>query len=177
MSKTGTLRQLAETSNEKRADQLLQQLQNLQTVRLENAEQLAEIVEPLAQAMATLTDETRKILVEVQENIQAQEKRFQERIEAQEKLFLQKLERQEEWLNTASKKTLSSLTDLDKSAKALTWRHYGLCAAMGGISAILVLGLWRWLAPLPILNYELDVPSLVKLIRQEIEASKHSRGK
>jgi hypothetical protein len=177
MSKTGTLRQLAETSNEKRADQLLLQLQHLQTVRLENAEQLAEIVEPLAQAMAALTDETRKILVEVQASIQAQEKSFQGRLEAQERIFLQKLERHESRLDTASTTTLNSLKNLGESAKVLTWRHYGLCAATGMISAILVLGLWRWLAPLPILTYELDVPTLVQQIRQEIEASKHSRSK
>ncbi|MQA21163.1 hypothetical protein [Rugamonas rivuli] len=55
---------LAAASNVARIDALSQQVERLRQTKLSSAEELAAILEPLAQAMAALTDETRASLVQ-----------------------------------------------------------------------------------------------------------------
>jgi malate synthase len=58
MTKSETMKQLAAASNAGRLDDLGQRIETLRSARIESAEQLAAMLEPLAQAMAALTDET-----------------------------------------------------------------------------------------------------------------------
>jgi hypothetical protein len=64
MRKTETLRQLAAMSNETHLDMLGRQIEAVHQSRVKSVEELATLLEPLAQAMAALTDETRQTLAD-----------------------------------------------------------------------------------------------------------------
>jgi predicted membrane metal-binding protein len=81
MTKSETLKQLAAASNEARLDKLNQQIERLREAKLTSAEELATLLEPLAQAMAALTDETRASLEQVQEYNKEQSKQFLKQLE------------------------------------------------------------------------------------------------
>jgi len=65
MKKTETLRQLAASANEKRIADLGTRIEALRQAKIESADQLASMLEPIAQAMAVLTDETRIALDDI----------------------------------------------------------------------------------------------------------------
>jgi hypothetical protein len=81
MTKSETLKQLAAASNEARLASLNQQIERLREAKLTSAEELATLIEPLAQAMAALTDETRASLEHVQEYNQEQSNQFFKQLE------------------------------------------------------------------------------------------------
>ncbi|SEO19884.1 hypothetical protein SAMN05428959_105295 [Duganella sp. CF517] len=58
MSKTETMKQLAAVSNEARVQALHQQIESLREAKLSSVDELASLLEPLAKAMAVLTQET-----------------------------------------------------------------------------------------------------------------------
>src|SRR5260364_40207 len=65
MRKTEILRQSADSLNETRLERLAGQMETLRQTEHQNAQALAATLEPLAQAMAALTDETRQTLTEI----------------------------------------------------------------------------------------------------------------
>ena len=81
MNKAETLRQLAASANAKKVEGLTQQIETLRTAKLESVEQLAALLEPLAQAMAALTDDTRETLVSVEKQLRQQGERIARQIE------------------------------------------------------------------------------------------------
>src|SRR5260363_46070 len=66
MRKTEILRQSADSLNETRLERLAGQMETLRQTEHQNAQALAATLEPLAQAMAALTDETRQTLTEIE---------------------------------------------------------------------------------------------------------------
>lgn len=65
MGKTETVRQSGAAWNEKRLARLASQIESVRQANYQSAEELAQTLEPMAQAMAALTDETRQTLVEI----------------------------------------------------------------------------------------------------------------
>jgi hypothetical protein len=82
MTKSETMKQLAAASNAARLDDLGQRIETLRSARIENAEHLALMLEPLAQAMAALTDETRLTLEAVEHRSREQGERFKSQVDA-----------------------------------------------------------------------------------------------
>ena len=82
MSKTETLRQSAAASNETRLEHLAHQIQELSQAKAQSAEALATMLEPLAQAMDALTDETRQTLAEIDRKSREQGEKFSGQINA-----------------------------------------------------------------------------------------------
>jgi hypothetical protein len=82
MTKSETMKQLAAASNAARLDDLGQRIESLRSARIESAEQLASMLEPLAQAMAALTDETRLTLEAIEQRSREQGERFKSQVEA-----------------------------------------------------------------------------------------------
>lgn len=62
MSKSETMKQLAAASNAARLTEVGQGIETLRTAKIASVDQLVSMLEPLAQAMAALRDETRETM-------------------------------------------------------------------------------------------------------------------
>ncbi len=166
MSKTETVRQLAAAKNEQRIEHLASQMQALRSAEIQKTEELAALLEPLAQAMAALTDETRQTLAEIERKTKEQAETFNQRLELQAK-----------HLHKAAEQANSAASSLRSAAYNLNWTHYVIVIITGIISAVIVSGFWLWLAP-PTIQNSLDAESVAKFLKPAVTAAlKHSRSR
>ena len=165
MTKSETMKQLAAASNAARLDDLGQRIETLRSARIESAEQFASMLEPLAQAMAALTDETRLTLAGIEHRSREQGERFQSQVETATTA-----------LSQASAGAQQAAENLDRVAQWTEWRHYLLAVMTGMMSAMLVTAFWLWLAP-PIVQNHLDAKAVAEYLRPEIGAVKPSKDK
>lgn len=166
MSKTETLRQCAAALNATRLEQLASQIESVRQAKLQSAQDLAEILEPLAQAMAALTDETRQTLAEIERQSQAQGEQFSRQISAAA----------QSWKDAAAH-ARAAAHSLNQAGAQLEWRHYGLALATGVLTAVLVSVFWLWLAP-PKVQIQLDPKAMAQYLKPAvIEALKQSKGR
>jgi cell division protein FtsX len=107
------LKQLAAASNAARLAELGKQIEQVRQAKLESAEQLATMLEPLAQAMAALTDETRQTLVEIEHRSREQSAQFRAQIEAAAKA----------WKDAAAQ-TSDAAESLNRAGHRMEWIHY-----------------------------------------------------
>ena len=168
MSKTETLRQLSAAENEKRIERLASQIETLRQSQRQSVEDLAATLEPLAQAMAALADETRQTLAEIDRKSREQAERASRQIN----------EAAKSWQEAASE-AQTAAEALDRAVQRMEWRHYALAALTGALTAVLVTVFWLWLAPPNIQNQiTLDANSVAEHLKPAvIEALKPSRGK
>jgi len=125
MSKTETARQLSAAANAQRIAQLTSQTEALRQAKQQSAEELAAKLEPLAQAMATLVDETRQSLSAIEQTSQQQSAALQ----------------------AATQEARNAAQNLTQATQGLEWRHYALTILTGLSTAVLVSGFWLWLFP------------------------------
>jgi ElaB/YqjD/DUF883 family membrane-anchored ribosome-binding protein len=130
------MKQLAAASNAARLDELGQRIETLRTARIESVEQLASMLEPLAQAMAALTDEARQTLTDIEERSQEQGERFKNQVEAAATA-----------LTRASAQAQQAAENMDRAGRLTEWRHYMLTVTLGVMSGLLVSAFWLLLAP------------------------------
>lgn len=154
MSKTETSRQLATASNARRLEQLANQIETLRQARLQNAEDLSAILEPLAQAVAALTDETRETLAQIDATSRQQAQQFQERITATTQQWTRTLSRAEE--------AAQALAKAANQIKA-TFLLWTLLISL--VSATLASAFWLWLAPTPIIVHRIDAQEVANLLK------------
>ena len=164
MSKTETLRQLTSASNAKHVAHMSAQLETLRQAKVQSAEELAAVLEPLAQAMAALTDETRVTLTELQQQSTMQV----QALAAQSQALLHQWERNPQELQAAAQR-LTAATDrliqhsaqiLHQATWRLGWKHYAVTVATGLLAAVLTLGLWTWLSAKPASGTQPSRPSV-----------------
>ena len=166
MSKTEMLKQSALASNETRLAHLGQQIETLRQSKHRNAEDLAVMLEPLAQAMASLADETRQTLAEIERKSLEQAEKFKAQTEAVT----------QSWKDAAAS-TQEAADSLNRAGARMEWRHYALAVMTGLITAALVSAFWLWLAP-PTVQNQLDPKAVAEYLKPAvIEALKHSKGK
>jgi hypothetical protein len=165
MTKSEILKQLAAASNAARLAELGKQIEDVRQAKLESAEQLATMLEPLAQAMAALTDETRQTLAEIVQQSREQGEKFQRQIEVTAKA----------WQNAAAQ-TRHAAESLNQAGRRMEWRHYLLAVMTGLSTAMLVSAFWLWLAPPSVIN-RLDPQAVAEYLRPEIAAVKRSNAK
>jgi len=165
MTKSETLQQLAAASNAARLAELGKQIETVRQAKLESAEQLATVLEPLAQAMAALTDDTRESLVAINKQSQEQAEKFQAQIDAASRAWRE-----------AAACAQRAADSLNRAGQRIELTHYLLTFAMGILSAILVTVFWRWLAPPEVIN-QMDPRAVAELLKPEIAAVKRSKGK
>lgn len=166
MSKTETLRQLSAAANENRLANLMNQIETVHESKVKSAQELAETLEPLAQAMAALTDETRQSLGEIAREIDRQSATFTKQIEVAV----------QSW-NMAATQAQQAAEKLNQAGQRMEWIHYALAAVIGILSAVLMTVFLRWLAP-PIIENRLDSQAIAELLKPFlIELSKRSRSK
>lgn len=166
MSKTETLRQLSDAANEKRIERLANQIESLRQAKHQSAEDLAATLEPLAQAMAALADETRQTLAEIDRKSREQGETFSAQVSAAAK----------EW-KAAAAEAQKAAEALNQAGQRMEWRHYALAAMTGALTAALVTVFWLWLKP-PEIRNELDPRAVAEHLKPAvIEALKPSRGR
>jgi uncharacterized phage infection (PIP) family protein YhgE len=166
MSKTETFRQSAAASNENRLERLANQIEAVRQAKHQSAEDLAASLEPLAQAMAALTDETRRTLEGIDCKSKEQSETFRNQINAAAKS-----------LKEAAAEAQKAANNLNQAGRQMGWKHYSLTLATGLFTAALVSGFWLWLAP-PTVQNALDPEAVAKHLKPAlIEALKPSKNK
>ena len=170
MTKTETLRQSAATSNATRVEQLSAQLETLRQIQQQSAYQsaqdLATTLEPLAQALAALTDETRQTLIEIDRRSREQGETFSHQISAATRNWRE-----------AAQTAQTSAERLNQAGSRLEWNHYALAVIIAVLTAALVSAFWLWLAQ-PTVQTTLDPKAVAEYLKPAvIEAFKHSKGK
>lgn len=167
MSQIETLKALAQHANEQRLARLASQIENLRQAKYQSAEELTATLEPLAQAMAALVDETRQTLAEIERRSQQQAEQFQQKIDRTTTA----------WIEAAEQANLAAQS-LNLAGQRMEWRHYGLAAATGLITAALLTVFWLWLAPLPTIRNVLDPEAVANHLKPALtEPSPPSSGK
>lgn len=132
----------------------------------QSAEDLAATLEPLAQAMAALADETRQTLAEIDSKTGKAANDFERKINDTTKAW-----------TDAAEAADDAATALTKAAKRMEWRHYGLAVVTGLFTAALVSVFWLWLKP-PTVHSTLDAKAVAEYLKPAvIEALKPSKGK
>jgi type I site-specific restriction-modification system R (restriction) subunit len=145
MSQIEILKALTQRENEKRLERLASQIESLRQAKHQSAEELAVTLEPLAQAMAALVDETRQTLAEIERRSQQQAENFQQQIGRTTTA----------WIEAAEQADQAAIR-LIQAGQRMEWQHYGLTVLTGLITAALVTAFWLWLAPLPKIQNVLD---------------------
>ena len=166
MKKTETMRQLAAASNAARVEALNQQIEGLRQAKLTSAEELASILEPLAQAMAALTDETRTSLEQIEQRSREQGEQLRSQTETAITSW-----------NQAAKAAQQAAERLDEAGRRVELNHYLLAILTGVMTGLLASAFWLWLAPAPKVQNVLDAKAVAELLRPEIVALKPRRGK
>jgi hypothetical protein len=130
MSKLETIQQSAEALNAQRLERLAQQMRESQN---KTAEEWAALMEPLAQAMAGMTDETRATLKAVQALAETQAAQAREQIAG------------------AAAMATTAAYNMSQAAAGLRGGHYALSGLVGALAgtviAALVIASWLLLAP------------------------------
>jgi hypothetical protein len=165
MKKTETLRQLAASANEKRITDLGARIEALRQAKIESADHLASMLEPIAQAMAALTDETRITLDDIGQKSRAHSERFERECSAAATAVLQ-----------AAAMANESADRMGWAGQSMELRHYLLVVTTGLLTAALVSAFWLWLAPPTVVNH-LDAAQVAEHLRPAIEALKPSKPK
>ena len=165
MSKTETLRLSAAASSAQRLEQLSGQIEDLRQARHQSVEDLAAKLEPLAQAMAALSDETKTTLAEIQQRTREQGDRFTGQMNEATRAWNQATERAEKAAST-----------LLCAERRLEWSHYVLAGVTGLVTAALVSVFWLWVAPPKSPEVVLDPKAVAEVLKPAvIEALKPSR--
>ena len=166
MSKAETLKQSAAASNAARVAALASGIEALRQAKHQSAEELAATLEPLAQALASLTDETRQTLATIEGRTRAQGETFTRQLDTSAKTWKE-----------AAAQAQQAADSLNRAGSRLEWTHYALAVTTGLASAVLVSAFWLWLAP-PRVQMQLDAKEVAAILKPAvIEALKPSRGK
>jgi hypothetical protein len=159
MTKSEMLRQSALALSQERLQELAGQTEALRKAQLGSVDELAARLEPLAQAMASLTQQTAQTLVQIQSESQARSQAYGA-----------ELERMRQQLGAASSQAQGVVGSLGQAGRRLEGKFYvvtGLVAVVSSlITAVLVSGLWLWVSPPATPAINLDAKAVVKLLRE-----------
>src|ERR1039457_1091474 len=171
MKETEVLQQLAAAARQKQLQLLEDQIEAVneavKQAKPKSVEEFTAILEPLAQAMAALVEETRQTLTNIDLKAKQQSETFSGQIQDMAK----------DW-KAAAIEAQKAAGNLNKAAKRMEWQHYALAAVIGVFSATLVTVFMLWLAPQrPFMNH-LDTAEVVARLKPAlIEALKPSSTK
>lgn len=168
MNKTETLRQSAAAANDKRLAHLAQQIETVRQAKHQRVEDLATSLEPLAQAMAALSDETLQTLMLIEHRTREQAEAFTSQLQDEVRAFRE--------ATAAARKAADRMR---QSTQGLRWRHYALALVTGLLTAVLLSGFWLWVAPPKVLNtVTLNAQAVADLLQPAMTAAlKHSKGR
>jgi hypothetical protein len=133
MKKIETLRQLAASENEKSVKDLGIRIEALRKAKIESAEKLAAMLEPIAHAMAALTEETRSTLFGIERTSREQAEKFERQIAA----AATKLEKTSNMAHHAADR-------LSEASSRSMLQTCLIAMAAAALSALLVSAFWIW---------------------------------
>jgi hypothetical protein len=149
-----------------RLSELASQVQTVRDAKAQSAEELSALLEPLAQALAALSDDTARTLTEIDRKARETSTSFRLQLENATKD-----------LNAATAQAQQAAAGLNRAANRLNWAHYFLAMAIGLSTAGLVSAFWLWLRP-PTIENLLDPKMVAEHLKPAvIEALKPSKGK
>jgi hypothetical protein len=138
----------------------------LRTAEVQSADELAKMLEPLAKAMAALTDETRQTLAQLDKTSKDQSQTFKMQLATTVQSY-----------NEASKAASSAADKLAAASSRIEMSHYALAVVTGLVTAVLTTAFWLWLAP-PKINNTLDAQAVAQVLKPAvIEALRPSKGR
>jgi hypothetical protein len=128
-----------------------------------NAEQLASEIEPLAQALAALADETRQTLSELQQASHAQAETWSQ----QQQKAAAALHEAASSLEGAARSLRAQAEAATEASDRLTWRLWAGAALIGSVAAAATSAFWLWLAPpsTPTVQNLLDAHALAEYLK------------
>lgn len=133
-------------------DQVRQSLMLMQQETSATAERMATAIEPLAQAMARLTDETRETFAQI-------EARSKEQAAAQKKATAEA----HSAVLKASREATEAARRLEGSTSSLTMSHYVLAGLTGLLSAVLTTAFWLFLSP-PAIQNQISPEAIARML-------------
>lgn len=161
MSKAEMLRQSAIDKNKANLEQLAEQVQTIREAKAQSVEELSAMLEPLAQALASLSSEAGKTLSEIQEATRAASAILQRQMKDAHTS-----------LSNSEIRASQATVGLKRAASSLGWGHYALTVLTGLVTAVLVSGFWLWFRP-PIVKIPMDTQAVVQALSPAlIEAMK-----
>ncbi len=164
MSKAETLRQSAIDKNKSNLEQLAEQVQTIREAKVQSVEELSAMLEPLAQALASLSSDAAETLSRIELATRTASVDYQRQINAAS-----------ESLGSANTATIQATAGLKRAAGRLSWGHYALTVLTGLVTAVLVSGFWLWFRP-PIVKVPLDTLAVAEALRPAlIEAMKTAK--
>ena len=164
MSKAETLRQSAAEKNKTSLEQLAGQVQMIRDAKAQSVEELSAMLEPLAQALASLGSQAAQTLSEIEQKTRTAGVDFERQVTAAN-----------DSLATVVQATRQSTRELNRAANRLDWSHFALVIATGLLSALLVSGFWLWLSP-PTVQNPLDPKAVAESLKPAvIEALKNAK--
>jgi hypothetical protein len=123
-----------------------------------NAEQMAAEIEPLAQSLAALADETRQSLAEMQETSHKQAIAWG-----------QQQQKAAEALKSAGSSIEAAAQRLKAQAEASTdglmWRFLAVAILTGAAAGGLTTGFWLWVQPPPPIQNQLDPQAMAEYLK------------
>jgi septal ring factor EnvC (AmiA/AmiB activator) len=122
-----------------------------------NAEQIAAELEPLAQALAALSDETRATLAEINQTSREQGETFKRQLSESVQSY-----------KAAAAAASQAAERLNQAGQRMEWRHYSLAVATGLVTAALVSVFWLWLTPAPEIRNVLDPQAVAEHLKPAI---------
>ena len=161
MSKAETLRQSAIDKNKSNLEQLAEQVQTIRDAKAQSVEELSAMLEPLAQALATLSSEAAETLRGIELATRTASGDYQRQINAAN-----------DSLGRATAATTQATAALRRAASSLSWGHYSLAMVTGLVTAALVSGFWLWFRP-PKVELPLDPKAVAEYLKPAlVEAMK-----
>jgi|GEM_PF-1488323 len=161
MSKAETLRQSAIDKNKSNLDQLAEQVQTIRDAKVQSVEELSALLEPLAQALASLSSDAAETLREINLATKRTSVDFERQVKAAN-----------ESLGMAGKATRQATAGLEHAVSSLSWGHYALTVLTGLVTAVLVSAFWLWFSP-PKVEVPLDTKKVAEYLTPAlIEAMK-----
>ncbi len=161
MSKAETLRQSAIDKNKSSLEQLAEQVQKVRDAKAQSVEELSAMLEPLAQALASLSSEAAGTLTEIEHKTRETSASFQVQLESATKD-----------LSQATAKANEAAKGLNQAASRLDRIHYLLAMAIGLFTATLVSVFWTFRTP-PAIQHRLDAKAVAEELKPAlIEAMK-----
>lgn len=158
------LRQSAVEKSKANLEQLAEQVQTIREAKLQSVEEMSAMLEPLAQALASLSSEAGKTLSEIQKATQAANARFQSQ-----------MTNATASLSSLEASSTEATLDLKTAASRLGWGHYSLSVLTGLLTALLVSAFWLWHNP-PMVNTTLDPKLVAEVLKPAlIEALKNGK--
>ena len=161
MTKTETARLSAAASNEKRLAHLTHQIETVRQARHKSVEDLATVLEPLAQAMAALSDETRQTLALIERRAHDHAESFTSQLQEEVSAFLE-----------ISTRAREAAEQMSRSVRSQRWKMMIVCVMSGVLAAVLVSASWRWAQPPRAPQaVTLDAQAVAQLLRPAVIAA------